>query len=281
MLDVLRYFLLVADHGAFTHAARQAHVTQPALTGSIRRLEEQVGSRLFDRGRHGATLTAAGQALLPHARAAVVAVDEGLRAAQAIERMEAGEIRIGGGQTACTYLLPPLFAQFRKKFPKVTLRLRELPEDLAVAAFEAGELDLVITSDKRGELFRHEPVVLVAAKGADVDALPYITFPRGSGVRALLDRHFPEASIAMELGSISTVKGAVRAGLGVALISRTAVATDLELGRLVLVKDARTPLPRPLYVLSRPGDRLLPAARELRRLLLADAPRAPRVKRPS
>lgn len=280
MLDNYRHFVLVAEHGAFTTAARHAHVSQPALTASIKRLEQQLDARLFDRGRHGATLTAAGQALLPHARAAIVAVAEGRRAVEALERLDAGEVRIGGGQTACTYLLPPLLSAFRRKHPRVLLRLRELPEEHAVDLFEAGELDIVVAGDRRGELFRDESVVLVAAPGVDAAASPFIAFAPGSAVRALMDRYFADAEITMELGSISTVKGSVRAGLGIALVSRTAVATDLELGRLVEVRDPRVPLSRPLRLLHRGVERLPPAARALRTMLLADAPKPRRGRQP-
>ncbi len=273
MLEHLRHFLLVVEQGTFTAAARHAHVSQPALTASIRRLEAELEARLFDRGRTGAQLTQAGVALLPHARAAVVAVAEARQAVTALERLEAGEVRIGGGQTACTYLLPPVLSGFRRRHPKVALRLREMPEELAIDAFEAGELDLVIASSARGERFRDESIVLVAAPGADPRALPFIAFAPGSAVRAVMDRHFAGVEIGMELSSISTVKGSVRAGLGIALVSRTAVATDLELGRLVEVRDPRTPIDRPLRLLHRGLDRLSPAARALRLLLLADAPR--------
>jgi DNA-binding transcriptional LysR family regulator len=272
MLEAFRHFLLIADHGTFTAASRHAHLSQPALTSSIRRLEEQLDVRLFDRGRLGATLTAGGRALLPHARAAVVAVDEGTAAVARLASIEGGEVRIGGGSTACTYLLPPLLSAFRRRHPKVAIYLRELPEDLAVDAFERGELDLVVASGKRGDRFRDEEVVLVAAKDVDTTSLPFITFPKGSAVRAMLDQRFPRADITMELASISTVKGSVRAGLGVALISKSAVATDLALGRLVLVKHPAVPIPRPLRLLHRGLDRLSPPARALRALLLADAP---------
>lgn len=279
MLDQLRHFLLIAEHGTFTAAALRAHLSQPALTASIRRLEEQLDARLFDRGRTGARLTPAGQALLPHARAAVVAVDEGASHVRSLESLESGEVRVGGGSTACTYLLPPVLSAFRRKHPKIALRLRELPEELALDAFDRGELDLVVVGGKRGDLFRREELVLVAAPGADVAALPFVTFPRGSATRALLDRHFPGADIVMEVSGISTVKGSVRAGLGVALITKSAVATDLELGRLVLVPDARTPIARPLRLLHRGVERLSAAARQLRRMLLEGAPRATKPKR--
>jgi DNA-binding transcriptional LysR family regulator len=276
MIESLRHFLLIADQGTFTAAARHAHLSQPALTASIRRLEDQLDARLFDRGRHGATLTAAGRALLPHARATVVALQEGAAAVSRLTSLEAGEVRIGGGSTACTYLLPPVLSTFRKKHPKVAIYLRESPEEESVDAFERGDLDLVVASGKRGELFRQEEVVLVGPPDADPKNLPFITFPRGSAVRAFLDKHFPDADITMELASISTVKGSVRAGLGIALISRSAVSTDLALGRLVLVRDPRAPIPRPLRLVHRGLDRLSPPARALRALLLAGAPKRAR-----
>jgi DNA-binding transcriptional LysR family regulator len=276
MLDQLRHFLHVEALGSFTAAARRAHVSQPALTSSIRRLEEQLGARLFDRGRWGATLTLAGRTLLPHARAAVIAVDEGAREVGRLVALESGEVRVGGGSTACTYLLPPVLSQFRRQHPGVRLVLRELPEELAVDAFERGELDLVVAGGAKGERFRDEEVVLVAAPGRDVSALPFVTFLPGSAVRTLLDRHFPERPVAMELASIGGVKGAVRAGLGVALVSRSAVATDLALGRLVEVRTSVTPIPRPLRLVHRGLDRLSEPARALRAMLLADAPRRKR-----
>ncbi|NUP10647.1 MAG: LysR family transcriptional regulator [Polyangiaceae bacterium] len=273
MIDLLRHFLLVADHGTFTAAARHAHLSQPALTSSVRRLEESVGgSRLFDRGRQGAALTEAGRALLPHARAAVVAVDEGVRAIAALEKLEAGEVRIGGGSTACTYLLPPILSVFRRKNPKVAIYLREMPELQVVDTFEAGGLDLAVVTGAAGESFRDEDVILVAPKGADPNALPFITFPTGSAVRELLDRYFPSAEITMELASISSAKGSVRAGLGKMLVSKSAVRTDLELGRLVEVPDSRTPIKRRLGLLHRGVERLSPAAAALRVLLLENAP---------
>jgi DNA-binding transcriptional LysR family regulator len=273
MLEQLRHFLLIAEHGTFTAASVRAHLSQPALTASIRRLEGDLDAKLFDRGRTGARLTQAGEALLPHARAAVVAVDEGSIAVRALESLEAGEVRLGGGSTACTYLLPPVLSAFRKKYPKIALRLRELPEEQALDAFDRGELDFAIVSSKRGDLFRREELVLVSAPNVDPSSMRFITSPPGGATRAALDRHFPGADILMEISSISAIKGSVRAGLGITLITRSAVTTDLGLGRLVLIPDQRTPIQRPLRLLHRGLDRLSAAARRLRLMLLDGAPR--------
>src|SRR5690242_13497579 len=105
MLDELQHFVLIAGHGTFTEAARQAHLSQPALSASIARLEDFVGARLFHRGAGGTRLSAAGEALLPRARAALAAVAEGKRAVGEVLGLAAGEVRLGGGATACTYFL--------------------------------------------------------------------------------------------------------------------------------------------------------------------------------
>ena len=138
MFDRLRYFAFVVEHGTFTAAARHAHVSQPALTSAIAKLEEEVGARLFLRGPGGASLTAEGKALLPRARAALAAVEDGKRAVAEISGLEAGEVRIGGGATACMYFLPPVLADFRKAHPRVRLVLREATSDGVLEALEAG-----------------------------------------------------------------------------------------------------------------------------------------------
>src|SRR3954453_20910695 len=144
LLEPLRHFALVAQHRTFTAAARHAHVTQPALTASIQRLEAQMGARLFDRGPGGATLTAAGTALLPRARAALAAVEEGRRAVAEVMGLDVGSVRLGAGATVCTYYLPRTLAKFRARPPGVQILLREANPDALLDALEAGDLDLVI-----------------------------------------------------------------------------------------------------------------------------------------
>lgn len=274
MLDGLKNLLLIVEHGTFTEAARHAHLSQPALTASIRRLEEQLGARLLHRGRKGASLTAAGAALVPSARAALAAVEEGRRAVLEIEELARGEVRIGGGATACTYLLPPTLATFRREHPGVRLWLREMTTDEARRMIDEGAIDLAVVTDAdpNSDLWFEDELVLVAAPGVDPVGAPFVTFRSGATTRALLEATFPEAEIAMELGGVAAVKTHVRMGIGVALVSRHAVQTDLRLGRLVEIEDGRTPVPRPMHLVHRGIDRLPPAARALRELMLAAPP---------
>jgi DNA-binding transcriptional LysR family regulator len=268
MIDELEHLLLIVRHGTFTRAARDAHLSQPALTASIQRLEAAFGARLLHRGRAGAELTAAGKALLPRARAAIAAVADGRRAVHEVSGLHAGEVRLGAGATACTYLLPPALAVFRKRHPGVSFLLRETTTAEVLTALADGELDLGVVTVPGGDPWIEDSLILVAAPATDPVGAPFVTFGRGSTTRELLDRYFPSASVVMELGGISAIKGNVRAGIGIALVSRAAVEADLALGRLVEVPHPATPIVRRLYLAHRGEDRLPPAAAALRELLL-------------
>lgn len=274
MFEALRYFVLVVEHGSFTAAARQARLTQPAMSAALRTLEERLGAQLLDRRSRGVVPTAAGEALLPRARAALTAVEDGRRAVAEVTGLRAGTVRLGGGPTACTYYLPPLLAAFRAAHPGVRIVVRELPAGAVLAGLEGGELDLGVVFDDLGEPWGEDELVLVAAPTlaagtTDVGRAPFVTFAKGTSTRGLLDQHFPQADVAMELGSIASVKGNVRAGVGVALVSRRAVERDVALGHLVVVPHPATPIVRPVSLVHRGVDRLPPAAAALRKVLLS------------
>lgn len=267
MIDRLRYFTLVAEHGTFTEAARRGHVSQPALTAAIAKLEGEVGARLFVRGPGGASLTAEGRALLPRARASLSAIEDGKRAVREVGGLEAGEVRIGGGATACTYFLPRVLARFRAAHPRVRLVLRELTSEGVLADLESGALDLGVVTTVDGEPWLDDEIVLVRAPGTDPRTAPFVTFPKGGSTREILDRHFPGAPIAMEIASIPSIVAHVREGVGVALVSRHAVRHELRARKLVRVPHPLTPLKRPFHIVHSGIERLPPAAAALRTLL--------------
>jgi DNA-binding transcriptional LysR family regulator len=268
MIDSLRQVLLIIEHGTFTAAARQAHLSQPALSASIQRLEQDLGARLFHRGRQGAELTAAGAALLPHARAVLAGVQDARRAVAQIAGLETGRVRLGAGATYCTYVLPPLLLDFRRRFPGLQLRLREAHDHTLRQAIAAGDLDLAVVPGPGGEPWRIDELILVGRPGSRLQGSAFVTFAKPSPTRAWLDRLFPDAEIAMELASIAAVKGNVREGIGLALVSRSAVKRDLADGRLIVIPHQATPVRRQMVLLHRGLDRLSPAAQALREALI-------------
>ncbi|MEZ4445258.1 MAG: LysR family transcriptional regulator [Polyangiaceae bacterium] len=275
MLSPLQHLVLIAEHGTFTEAARKAHLSQPALSASIRRLEEQLGARLLERGRQGARLTAAGEAFMPRARDALAALHDGQRAVAAIAGLETGEVRIGAGATVSSYLLPPILSRYRKRHPAIVIQLREMGAAAARERVRDGRLDLAIVDvskpDDHGleaEPWREDRFVLIGSPKPEADRAGMITVKQGATTRAMVDRHFSDLPIVMELTSISAVMSHVREGIGVALVPEVAARAEMGRRRLCLLRHEKTPIRRPLVVVHRGRDRLSPAAAALRELLL-------------
>ncbi|MFN3200363.1 MAG: LysR family transcriptional regulator [Bradymonadia bacterium] len=280
MLDGLYHMILVETLGTFTAAAEAAHLSQPALTASIQRLESHFGARLFHRGRGlrgGARLTPAGKALLPYARRIHATLADGERAVAELLGQVAGTVRLAAGATACTYLLPEILARFRNAHPGITLQVQECSTGTILKLLEAGEIDLGVVTGPGVERWRSDDLVLVAGPGSPYVALtdpeamaqaPMVTFAEGSPLREMALSTFPEAQVVMSLSNIAAVKGNVRAGIGVALVSEAAVAHDLAARRLVRLAHPATPIPRLLSLVHRGVEHLPPAASSLREMLL-------------
>jgi len=278
MLDAYRHFLWVVETGSFSAAARRAHLSQPALSASIKKLESHLGARLFDRRPRGAELTAAGRALQPRVMQALHALARGQREVAEVEGLARGEVRIAGGATACTYWLPPVLASFREAHPFLTVRLQEVFTTHVARAVAEGRVELGIGEpghDLPSEPLLEDPLVVVAipelaAQWPDglVPDAPVVAFPSGSSLRSLLDRHAPEVDIVMEVRSFGAVKGLVRAGIGLALLSASSVANDIAASRLVEVPWPGLPRPRQVHLVHGGVERLSPAAQGLRAALL-------------
>ena len=271
MIDELRQFLLVVEHGTVTEAARHAHLSQPALSAALVRLETYFGARLLSRGRHGATPTAAGDALIPRARAVLAALADARRAVAEIEGLVAGQVRLAAGGTAATYLLPPLLARFRRRHPELRIVLRELTPSQADRELEQGGVDLAVVTGRAGELWTRDdssgwPTPAPRRRGTGTDLSSRHHYAR--------DSRSPFPGLQHRDGAVQHRGGkAARARwIGIALISRAAVESELSREALVELHHRATPIPRDFVLLTRGVELLSPAAAALRQLLLAEAP---------
>lgn len=163
-LTPLRYFIAIARAGHMTQAARQLGVTQPALSAMLRKLETEAGAGLLDRTGRGVELTEAGRIFLKHAEESVARADAGLRAVRELVGLQAGSIRVGGGATAITYLLPSAISAVRAAHPGLRFYVREAGSSTVAAAVLSGELDLGIVT-----------LPLKAAESDDLVKLPLVT----------------------------------------------------------------------------------------------------------
>lgn len=144
-LRQLEYFVAVAEEANFTRAAARIHVAQPAVSAQIRHLERELGQQLFDRSRRTVRLTAAGEAVLPHARAALAAVAEVRTAVDELGQLVRGSVVVGT-VTAHDFDIPGLLAQFHSAHPLVDITLTADESDALLDGLGSGRLDAAIVS---------------------------------------------------------------------------------------------------------------------------------------
>ena len=244
VLRRLPYFLAVAEELHFGRAARRLNVAQPPLSQQIRRLEADVGFRLFERRHSGpqrVTLTPAGEALLETARRALALTADGVDAAQRVDRGESGTLTLGFAATVMLTPVADIVRAYRERYPGVELRLREMVTATQVQALHTGELDAgFLREPAPDDDLATEPVVrepyamaipahLPAAIQPDLTlaalaAEPFVLFPRSAGptfydqiVGLCKDAGFTPR-IVQEAVEWQTVIGLVAAGLGVSLV---------------------------------------------------------------
>jgi DNA-binding transcriptional LysR family regulator len=143
----LRYFLAVADALHFSKAAERLGIAQPPLSQQIKRLEQILGHRLFDRTTRGVKLTLAGQLLAERARSTLEKIQDDLAQVRRLGRGEEGTLTVGFSGSVVFTDLPAAIEAYRRLYPKVELRLRELSTSAQIAALLDGTLDLAFLRD--------------------------------------------------------------------------------------------------------------------------------------
>ncbi len=257
----LEIFAKVAELGSFSRAAEALFLTQPTISEHVRALEDELGVQLLDRLGRGATPTRAGQLLLGYARRLLALSREAHQALEHFQGRMSGELVIGGSTIPGEYVLPALVGQFKAKYPDISISLligstRQVTEWLEEGRVEVGVVGARPASralDAK-ELMPDELVVVVppthswaaarrAATLADLQQEPMIVRERGSGSREAIEHALHEAGISLaslrivgEMGSTQAIKQAVRAGVGIALISKRAVEDECRAGLLACVK---------------------------------------------
>ncbi|MGH6963447.1 MAG: LysR substrate-binding domain-containing protein [Phenylobacterium sp.] len=264
-LHTLRLFLRVAETRSFSEASRTENVSQPALSRSIRMLEDQLGIRLFDRDTRNVSLTDAGLMLQPIAERLISDYDAAFSdLAQSISG-ERGHVTIGVLPSIAAGLLPNVLARFREERPRVEVKVEDTLSDSLIELLQQRRIDFAIgiepDADRRLEfqpLFSDE-FVLVVRRGDPLDLrepLPwaelkgqrFIGMAAASSVRRTTDIAFARADIShrplYECAHISTVGGLIRAGLGVSALPASTLpmmgSTDITSRPLISPTISRT-----------------------------------------
>jgi DNA-binding transcriptional LysR family regulator len=267
--DQLLAFVAVARERGFSRAARRLARTQSAVSQAVARLEAELDARLFVRSGRTTELTPAGHALLGRAERVLDEMDRARESLRALAELETGLLVVGTSDTLAYYLLPPVIAAFRARYPGVELRLDNRPspataERVAERAVDVGVVALPLPPGLRvggrpaaerlrvEALVRQEEVVicppdhpLARRRRVGLEAvLPYplLLLDRTTGARALLDAELARLgaapSIAMEMSSVEVLKKLVELGLGVSIVPALAVEREVKSGNLAAVRLA-------------------------------------------
>jgi len=272
MLDLLRTFLTVVEAGGVTRAASALNVTQAAVSQQIRRLEQQLEQRLFERQGRGLALAPAGERLLGQAQRLVALGDEVVASMRAPEFD--GEVRLGVPYDIIASFVPPILRRFARAQPRVRVSL--VCEDSKVVRdrLRSGGVDLALTTEtecgRHGETLRTDRLVWVGVPGGDAhtrDPLPVsLGAPtcvfRPVAVEALGKARRDWRAVC-EVSRMEPVYAAIEAGLAVAPLLRSSVPDKFEILSGQRSRTARLP-PLPEFrinLYAPPG--LSPAARDL------------------
>jgi DNA-binding transcriptional LysR family regulator len=236
----LRYFLAVADNLHFSKAAQRLGIAQPPLSQQIRRLEQLLGHRLFDRTTRGVKLTLAGQLLAERARSTIEKVHDDLEQVRRLGRGEEGTLNVGFSGSVMFTNLPAAIESYRRRYPKVELRLRELHTTALIAALLDGTLDLAFLRDgdptegvQMSTVMKERYVAVLAERHplarkrslriTDLRDEPFVLFARRMGPLAFdrtiacLERGGLRPNIVQDAPQWPTLVSLVAAGLGVSL----------------------------------------------------------------
>ncbi len=281
----LQYLVAVAEEANFTRAAARVHVAQPGVSAQIRQLERELGQQLLDRSGRRVTVTAAGAAVLPHARAALAAVAAARDAVDELTGLLRGRIGIGTLTSISSegFDLPALLAQFHDDHPQVEITLTAANSDQLVRSLHDGRLDLAVLSLGAAEpaglalhVLDEEPLVAAVSPGHPLAARqtitlralarqPLISLPAGTGLRSILDAALAAAgltpTISFEAGDPRILAQLAGHGLGVAVLP--ASVTAARPGGLHAVAITRPALRGRIALAWPAGGPANPAAREL------------------
>jgi DNA-binding transcriptional LysR family regulator len=255
VLHLLETLQAVAETGSLSRAAEALHLTQPAVTRQIKALEQELGAVLLTRTTHGVELTPAGKAVLPHARQALAAVEACRQAAATASDGGAGHLRVAAGHMIMQFLLPPVLAEFRTANPTVQIGLHTGHYQECLDYLIGYQADLVListppaTSGVKATPLLRDPVAAVAAPAhplmrardigmADLAGQTLLSLPRQAGFRQQVADALAAAGIQCQFAehpTVEAVKTMAVLNMGVAVLPMSAVADEVQRGRLAAI----------------------------------------------
>jgi DNA-binding transcriptional LysR family regulator len=279
-LQDLSTFLTVASERSFSAAAKKLHRTQPAVSQGIRRLEEELGERLFDRTSRTGTLTEAGQLLQDYALRLMRLASDAEQAVRELQQVRRGRVVVGANEAA-VHMLLPFIDRFARQHPQAIVEVRRVPSrqmaaeilnrslDCGVLTFQPPDKGLQTIGLGRDELvlLTHPAHPLATRRRVSLEEVGRQTViahndpsPARERVLRLYERRHAPINIQIALPSLDGIKRAVESGLGVAVLPRRCALTEISRGQLAAVNVPGLGSSRQVRLVHRRGGGLSHAA---------------------
>ncbi len=267
-LHHLAVFHAVAVTESVSRGAEQLLISQPAVSKQLKQLEQSLNVQLVDRHAKGICLTAAGQLLNDYAARIFALSAEAQAALDDLSSLGRGSLSVGAGPTVGIYLLPRALVEFRRQFPSIRLHVETegphlLRQRLVDGILDFGLSEAPITSDDlQSRIFMTDLLVPIAApnhqlanrksvRAQDFCREPFIARETGAAGMSLVERSLAQRGLEVEpiltVGSTEAIKQAVTAGLGVAMVSRLAIRTEIAAHQLVELPVKGISIRYPIY----------------------------------
>jgi LysR family transcriptional regulator, low CO2-responsive transcriptional regulator len=281
--DQLNTFVHVAKLKSFSRAGHKVFRSQSAVSAQIRQLEQSYNTKLFDRTAKSVELTPAGEVLYEHAERMLQLRDESLQAVADLGKFVQGSLVFGANEATCLYLLPDIFAEYQRRYPKVHISIYRNFSQKILQRLEDGSIDVgIVTLPVKSPGLKIHPIyrdrlrLMVSKRNAlanrnrvtlaEVAKHPLI-FPKTGFTRQVLDKLFrPYRSrmhVAMELPSVGMIKRFVAADAGVSFISESFAHEEVKSGEVRLIAIEGADIWRELGLAYRRGRSLPRAAQAL------------------
>jgi len=288
----LETFCRVAELKSFTKAAEDLCLTQPTISGHILSLEQSLSLRLFDRTGREVRLTKAGQVLLQYAEKILSLRKELLNALSEFSEGIRGELSLGASTIPGEYILPKLMGEFKREHPFFTLSLKIADTQEVLQYVLQGQVEFGIIGAKLNhpslsyEKFEKDEIIVIASSGPfrlhkkkmNLETLtkePWIIREEGSGTQMAVEKALRKGGLSLkqfnvvtEMGSTSSLKEGVKAGLGMAFVSKKAVREELKQGILSQIEvEGIEPIFRQIYIVQHRGRTPSPIGMEFLKFL--------------
>ena len=279
-LEQLRHFHTVAETGSFTRASQKLLLTQPAVSNQIKKLEEDLGQKLFERQRRQVQLTRAGEILHTYTRRIFQQLREAEGILEDLKNIETGVLSLGTVDVVSIYVLPKIFQGFHKKYPRVEISIEvDNSTNISRGVLE-GELDLgfvtlpVEDSNLISIQIYQDRMQVVAPPGhplgdkkiislGDLEQTTLIIYKKGSVTRKIIEEVFEKEGRTfmpdMEIDRPEAMKMLVESGLGVSILPEMSVIKELEEGTLISLSTGKVCFERQLGLIYRKGQFFSPS----------------------